>query len=117
MKALHWFAIHRDNMISIPEASFLGDRASNNAITCIFCREVFLSPITENVGINAAGDNQIHDNPAEHDEEALICFFGSILPGLGRFGQLILIHALIYHPGNLHVSSKREPSQSKLGVP
>ena len=56
--------------------------------------------------------NEVDGDAAHHDDEALPGGFGSELPRLGRFGHLLLVHALVDHAGNLDVAAEREPTDA-----
>src|SRR5690606_19030576 len=70
----------------------------------------------KNAHINHESYNNIHSNPAQHNNKPLPGRFAAEFPRLRRAGHLLLVHALVYHPGNFYVAAQGEPADAVNGL-
>ena len=109
---LGFLAVHFQDAISILESQLPEVLSHVKAVGHIVNPDVLISPDIEHHDVDEDAENEIDRNPAEHDDQPLPGRLGPELPGLWRFLELFLVHALIDHPGDLHIASQGDPTDS-----
>src|SRR5436190_8457424 len=61
-------------------------------------------------------ENHIHRDAGHHDDEALPGRFRTEFPGLRRQFHRFLVHAFVYHAGNLNITSQRKPPDAVFRI-
>ena len=74
--------------------------------------EFGFTPHKQHAGVDDEAEDEVDDDAAQHDDEALPSGLGTELPRLGRLGHLLGVHALVDHACDLDVAAQRQPANA-----
>ena len=79
-------------------------------------RQVIATPHPQDADVDEHAQQQVHRDPADHDDQALPRGLAAELPRLGRLGQLVLVHAFVDHAADLHIPAEGDPADAEDGI-
>ena len=80
----------------------------------VFVGEFGLTPHKQHARVDDEAEDEVDDDAAKHDDQALPRGLGAKFPRLGRLGHLLGVHALVDHACDLDVAAQREPADAPL---
>ena len=78
--------------------------------------DVIVSPDAQDGAEKDDGQQEVVEHAAGHDQKALPGRFGAELPGLRVLFQLLRVHRLVHHAGNLAVAAEGQPADTVLRI-
>lgn len=72
-------------------------------------------PREEDGGINHTAHNNVYYDTSHHNDQSLPCWFGTKLPALCGFVELVFVHAFVHHSRDFDITSKGQPANTVGG--
>ena len=98
--------------VAVAEADVLERLAIIHTHLHVLQGQIRVAPVEEHHRVDKQGEDEVEQDAAHHDEQTLAGRLRAELVGLGRFGQLLLVHAFVDHAGNLAVAAEGEPADA-----
>ena len=103
-------------MVAVFKAQWLQALIHLQSVGDAFCGQDGFAPNEQDHAVNGKAEDEVDDDPPQHDDEALPRRLGSKFPRLRRLLHLLGIHRLIDHPGDFDVAPKWQPTNAPFGL-
>ena len=113
---LDGLSVGSDRDVAIDEADLFRHRVVGEAVSHRTYGEAVTAPGEENHGVDEQRQEEVDEDAADHDEEALPYGFGAELIGLYGLLHLFGVQTLVNHAGNLDIAAEWNPSDAVLGL-
>ena len=101
-------------MVTRAKSHIVGQRVHIDVASVI--AYVGLPPAGKHTYIYKYGENEIEEHSPGHHEQPLPGRVTAQLPGLRLGTEVVRVHGLVDHPGNLAVASERKPPDAVFRV-
>ena len=113
-EVLGLISVEADNMVAEAESHLAGQLVG--CYLCVFVADEYLAPDACNEAVHKDGEDEVVQHPSGHDQKPLPSRLGAEFPALRLPLELLQVHRLVHHSGNLAIAAERYPAYAELGL-